>query len=182
MDDNKIIELYFARDERAIEETKVSYGRLLLSIARNILGDPLDSEECESDTYLRAWNTIPPTVPSIFSAYLSKITRNLALNRLRDKNRRATLQSELAFEELAEALPDTDGDVTEDMELRDALNSFIESLDKTKRQIFLKRYFFMRSVKEISRETGASQGAVKVTLTRTRKMLREYLESRGIVI
>ena len=182
MDDNKIIELYFARDECAIEETRVSYGRLLLSIAWNILGDPADSEECESETYLRAWNSIPPTVPNILSAYLSKITRNLALNRLRDKKRRASLQSEFVFDELIESLPSTAGDITDDMELKDALNSFIESLDTTKRKIFLKRYFFMRSVREIAAETGISQGAVKVNLSRTRKMLREYLESRGIVI
>lgn len=182
MDDKSIIELYFARDERAIEETKLSYGRLLLSIARNILGDPIDSEECESDTYVRTWNSIPPTVPDIFSAYLAKITRNLAINRLRDNKRRGALQSELVFEEIEEALPATTGDATEDMELRDALNDFIEGLDKTKRKIFMKRYFFMRSVKEISAETGISQGAIKVSLSRMRKMLREHLESRGIVI
>lgn len=182
MDDNKIIELYFARDERAIAETKVSYGRLLLSIARNILGDMNESEECESDTYLRAWNSMPPTRPSILSAYLSRITRNLALNRMRDNNRRPMLDTQVIFDEISETVPSTSGDITETIALRDALNEFIGGLDKTKRQIFMKRYFFMRSVKEISRETGISQGAVKVTLSRMRKMLREYLESRGIVI
>ena len=86
------------------------------------------------------------------------------------------------FEEMAEAIPDTSGDLTEDIELRDALNDFIGRLDRTKRKIFLSRYFYMRSVREIAREIGATEGSVKVTLTRVRKMLREYLTKRGIVI
>ena len=180
MDDKKIIALYFARDERAIEETKASYGRLLFSIAENILHSTPDSEECESDTYLAAWNSIPPTLPNILSAYLAKITRNLALNRLRDRGRR--IETQLLFEEIAEAIPDTSGDITEDMELRDALNEFIGGLDKTKRKIFVGRYFYMRSVKEIAREVAMTEGSVKVTLTRVRKMLKEYLTERGIVI
>ena len=180
MDDKKIIALYFARDERAIEETKANYGRLLFSIAENILHSTPDSEECESDTYMSAWEAIPPTMPEILSAYLAKITRNLALNRLRDRGRR--LETQLVFEEMAEAIPDMSGDLTEDIELRDALNDFIGRLDRTKRKIFLSRYFYMRSVREIAREIGATEGSVKVTLTRVRKMLREYLTKRGIVI
>ena len=116
----------------------------------------------------------------ILSAYLARITRNLALNRLRDRGRR--LETQLVFEEIAEAIPDTSGDLTEDIELRDALNDFIGRLDRTKRKIFLSRYFYMRSVREIAREIGATEGSVKVTLTRVRKMLREYLTKRGIVI
>ena len=141
MDDNKIIELYFARDERAIEETRTSYGRLIYSVAYNILDSAPDSEECENDTYLRTWESIPPTRPSILSAYLSRISRNLALNRLRDEKRRRPLGTELVIDELAEAIPDTAGDITDDIALRDALNGFLESLGKTNRQIFVKRYF-----------------------------------------
>ena len=100
VDDKNIIDLYFARDEQAIAETQTKYGRLLLSVAMNILHSSPDSEECESDTYLRAWNAIPPTIPQILSAYLAKITRNLALNRLRDGRRR--LEAELVYEEIAE--------------------------------------------------------------------------------
>ncbi|MBO7195828.1 MAG: sigma-70 family RNA polymerase sigma factor [Clostridia bacterium] len=182
MDDNKIIELYFARDERAIEETRASYGRLIYSVAYNILTSAPDSEECENDTYLRTWESIPPTRPNIFSAYLSRISRNLALNRLRDEKRRRPLGTELIIDELAEALPDTAGDPIEEMELREALNGFLESLGKTARMIFVKRYFYMRQVKEIARELGISAGSVKITLWRVRKSLRDYLESRGIVI
>lgn len=182
MDDNKIIELYFARDERAISETKASYGKLLLSIANGILGNMQDSEECENDTYLRTWNAIPPTRPRYFSAFLSKITRNLALNRLRSNFNTPTIEARLAFEEIAEALPDNQGELTEEIELRDAMNEFLDGLDRTKRIIFIKRYFYMRSIREIASQTGITSGAVKVTLSRTRKMLREFLTERGINI
>lgn len=182
MDDNRIIELYFARDERAIDETKASYGRLIYSIANGILTSPYDSEECENDTYLRTWDSIPPTRPSIFSAYLSKIARNLALNRLRDIKRRRPLGAEMIFDEIAHAIPTSSGDVVDEIELRDALNGFLESLDKTKRQIFVKRYFYMRGIGQIAREMGITSGSVKVCLYRVRLSLREYLESKGIVI
>ena len=182
MDDKGIIELYFERDERAIEETRSSYGRLIYSVAYNILESAPDSEECENDTYLRTWENIPPTRPSYFSAFLSKISRNLAINRLRENKRRRPLGAELIFEEMAEALPDTRGDAVEDIELKDAINDFLASLDKTKRQIFMKRYFFMRDIKEIAREMNITAGSVKITLYRVRNELRDFLERRGIVI
>ena len=182
MEDNKIIDLYFARDESAIEETKTKYGRLLLSIATKILGDRTEGEECENDTYLRTWNTIPPTRPDYFSAFLAKITRNLALNRIRDKKKQAPLETALIFEELADALPDTEGDIDDDITLRDAINSFIEGLDKTKRLIFIKRYFYMKSIKDVAYEADVTVTTAKVILSRTRKLLRMYLTERGIVI
>ena len=182
MDDKGIIELYFERDERAIEETRSSYGRLIYSVAYNILESAPDSEECENDTYLRTWENIPPTRPSYFSAFLSKISRNLAINRLRENKRRRPLGAELIFEEMADALPDTRGDITEDIELKDAINDFLASLDKTKLQIFMKRYFFMRDIKEIAREMNITAGSVKITLYRVRNELRDFLERRGIVI
>lgn len=180
MEDIRIIELYFARDERAIDETRVRYGRLIYSVAYNILDDAPDSEECENDTYIHTWNAIPPTRPTFFSSFLCKITRNLALNRIRADKRK--LNTEFIFCEIEEAIPDTMGEMTEEIELRDALNGFLDGLSKTKRQIFVKRYFFMREINEIAREMGISASNVKVTLSRTRKELRDYLESRGIVI
>ena len=182
MDDKGIIELYFERDERAIEETRSSYGRLIYSVAYNILESAPDSEECENDTYLRTWENIPPTRPSYFSAFLSKISRNLAINRLRENKRRRPLGAELIFEEMADALPDTRGDITEDIELKDAINDFLASLDKTKRQIFMKRYFFMRDIETIAREMGITKSGVKVSLHRIRGELRSFLTDRGIVI
>ena len=182
MDDSRIIELYFARDERAIEETKASYGRLIYSVALAILDSRSDSEECENDTYIRTWESIPPTRPTYFSAFLSKVARNLALNRLRRESSRAPLGTELIYEEMAEVLPDSVGDITEDIELRDAINDFLSSLNKTKRQIFMKRYFYMRDIRTIAREMGVTVSGVKVTLHRVRNELRDFLESRGIVI
>lgn len=181
MDDRSIIELYFARDERAIDETRVSYGRLIYSVAMSILQSRPDSEECENDTYLRTWDSIPPNRPTYFSAYLTKITRNLAINTLRDRGRH-NVNVELIFDEIEEAVPDTEGDITEDIELRDALDAFLSSLPTTRRQIFVKRYFYMKSLKDIAREMSISKASVKVVLWRTRKELRDYLESRGIVI
>ena len=182
MDDNAIIELFFGRDERAIDETKLKYGRLIYSVAYDIVKSAQDSEECENDTYYRAWQSIPPTRPNFFSAFLCKITRNLTLNRYRDGKRQPELFAEVIFDEICKALPDTDGDVTDDIELRDALNDFLASLGKTKRQIFMKRYFYMREIKEIAREMGLTSGGVKTMLFRLRAELREFLESRGIVI
>ena len=182
MDDRSIIALYFERDERAIDETKVSYGRLIYSVAYRILESASDSEECENDTYLRAWEAIPPTVPKFFSAFLSKISRNLAINRLRDKNRHRPPGAEVILDEVENILPDTSGDITDDIELRDAINAFLTSLSRTKRQIFMKRYFYMQDVKEIAREMGLGVSNVKVTLMRLRSELREFLEKKGIVI
>ena len=182
MDDRSIIALYFERDERAIDETKVSYGRLIYSVAYRILESVPDSEECENDTYLSAWEAIPPTVPKFFSAFLSKISRNLAINRLRDNKRHRPLVAEVIFDEVENILPDTSGDITDDIELRDAINAFLASLSRTKRQIFMKRYFYMQDVKEIAREMGLGVSNVKVTLMRLRSELREFLEKKGIVI
>lgn len=182
MNDDKIIELYFARNESAIEETRLSYGKLLISVAMRILDDPASSEECEDDTYMRAWESMPPTRPRHLSAFLAAITRNLALDRLRSEKRHGSLALTLATEELSDAIPDTQGDITEDIELRDALNDFLKSLSPTKRQIFMKRYFYMLSIKEIARDLGITQSGVKVALMRLRSELRRHLEIRGIVI
>lgn len=182
MDDSKIIELYFARNERAIEETRDSYGHLLFSIAMGIIHNCTAAEDCEMDTYVRAWESIPPTRPEFLSAFLSKITRNLALNSLRDEKRRRPLGPELIFEELSEAIPAASGDLTDDITLRDAINDFLASLENTKRGVFVRRYFYMREVKQIASEMGISTGSVKITLWRVREELRRHLESRGVVI
>ena len=182
MNDIEIIELYFSRDERAIEETKLKYGRLLCSIANNILENPSESEECESDTYLKVWNSVPPTRPDNFTAYLSKIVRNIALNRLRSNKRHSPPEAKVIFDEIAELLPDAQGEMVENIGLRDALNSFLANMNPTGRQIFVKRYFYMCSIKDISRDTGVSVGSVKASLSRTRARLREYLTERGIAI
>lgn len=182
MDDNRIIELYFARDERAIEETKSKYGRLLLSIAYRILGNRFDSEECESDTYFRTWNSIPPTRPISLSAYLSRITRNIAINRYRRGKKRREGEMEIILDELSEVFSDVDGDPIAEIELRDAMNSFVMGLDLTKRHIFLKRYYYMMSLYDISGDMDMSIGTVKSHLSRMRAALKKHLTERGITI
>ena len=182
MEDSNIIALYFSRDERAIEETKEAYGRLIYSVSYNILKSEPDSEECENDTYLHAWEAIPPTIPKYFSAFLSKISRNLAINRLRDNSRRRPLGFEVVLDEIEDIIPDTAGDITEDIVLRDALNDFLGGLAPTKRKIFMKRYFYMREIREIARDMGIGVSSVKVTLMRLRTELREFLFEKGIVI
>ena len=182
MDDSKILDMYFARDERAIEETRTKYGRLLLSVALSILGNQSESEECESDTYLRTWESIPPNRPEFFSAYLTRIIRNLALNKRRGNRRRASAHMKLILGEISESAPLVSGDPVDDIVLREGLNSFIAGLDPLRRSIFLQRYFYMMSIKEISDECGFGEGTVKSILSRTRTGLRRHLAKRGIIV
>lgn len=183
MEDSKIIELYFSRDEEAIAQTKEKYGKLLFGVSYGILHSMEDAEECVSDTYMRTWQSIPPAKPSYLSAFLSKIARNLSITKYREnKKRRNIILTEFIFEEMLECVPDNRCDAVDDIALRDALNGFLAGLDKNKRMIFVKRYFFMRSVKEIADEMGMKASTVKTTLSRTRVMLREYLEREGVNI
>ena len=138
MDDNRIIDLYFTRDERAIEQTRVKYGKLLYHVAYKILHSDPDSEECVDDTYMKAWGSMPPEKPSILSAFLCKITRNLSINRyLQNKSRSKIMTTEKVFEEIAECVPDTAGPISDDIALRDAINGFLESLGEVSRSIFI---------------------------------------------
>lgn len=180
MEDNRIIELYFARDERAIKETKEKYGGLIQRISYGILGNLHDSEECESDTYLKAWNSIPPTRPLSFSAYLCRIVRNLAITRYRYNKRHREV--ELIFDELSEVIPDIHTDPVDEIELKDALEDFVGGLDLTKRLIFLKRYFYVMSLSDIAADMQISIGTVKSCLSRMRIALKKHLDERGISI
>ena len=182
MDDKIIIELFFARDEYAISLTKEKYGGYLTSLAFGILGDRQDAAECENETYLCAWNSIPPTNPRSLSAYLSKIIRNLSLNRLRSDRHRIPLKMTVILDELSEVIPDNREDIADTIDLRDAMKGFVEGLDPIRRKIFLKRYFYIMSVNEIADDMGMRTGTVKSTLHRTREELRKYLTERGIEI
>lgn len=183
MDDNRIIDLYFSRDERAIEQTRAKYGKLLYHVAYKILHSSPDSEECVDDTYMKAWGAMPPEKPSILSAFLCKITRNLSINRyLQNKSRSKIMTTEKVFEEIAECVPDTAGPISDDIALRDAINGFLESLGEVSRNIFVKRYFYMMSVNEISVDMKTSVSNVKVSLMRTRNKFKDYLEKAGISI
>ena len=183
MDDKRIIDLYFARDELAIDETRVKYGKLLEHIALNILNSHEDSEECVNDTYMKAWQSMPPTRPNILSAFLCKITRNLSINRyIQNRARRKGLSADAVFEEIAECIPDTSGPISDTIALRDAINGFLARLPETARKIFVKRYFYMMSVKEIALEFKITANYVKVSLLRTREKFKEHLEKAGITL
>ena len=181
MDDSKIIDLYFERSERAIEYTRSKYSRLLNYIAFSILHNGPDAEECVDDTYMKAWQAMPPQRPTYLSAFLSKITRNLSINRyLQNKSRYSMISSEMVFEEIAECIPDTSAQISDDIVLKDAINSFLESLYDIPRNIFVKRYFYMMSVKQISVDMNISVSNVKVSLMRTREKFKAHLEKAGI--
>ncbi len=186
MEDNQIIDLYFARSESAIQQTEQKYGPYCRQIAYNILNDHFDSEECVNDTYLKTWNAIPPRRPSKLRLFLGKITRNLALDRF-DWNhaaKRGGGELETSLEELHECIPSPMGteEIADNKALVQALNTFLESLTPETRKIFLRRYWNLSPVKEISSFYGISESKVKMQLMRTRNALKVYLEQEGITI
>lgn len=185
MDDLQIVELYWARSESAIEESQKKYGRYCHSIARNILHDEGDSEECVNDTYLRAWSAMPPHRPSRLGAFLGKITRNLSLNRLETRlaEKRGFDRGALILDELAECIPDGESlSVADEMVLKDVLNRFLGSLPEETAILFLGRYWYFRSVKDLAAELGMSESKVKVTLHRTRNKCKLFFEKEGITL
>lgn len=183
MNDQKIIKLYFDRNEQAIKETANKYGNYCTTIARNILGNEEDVKECINDTYLRAWNSIPPNKPTILQAFLGKITRNLSLNRYKYNNaiKRGSNEVPLVLDEIAELVSGTESvEATIDYkELVNAINSFLEELPNDKKNIFVSRYWYFNSIAEIAKCYGMTQDNVSVTLNRLRLKLHNYLLERG---
>lgn len=181
MEDHQIIELYWARSESAIEETSSKYGSYCGAIAYRILQDREDTEECVSDTWLKAWNAMPPKRPGKLSAFLGTITRNLALKRWesRSAEKRGGGQVSLALEELEGSIADPADSPEEQAILLDALNRFLSGLSPQARIIFLRRYWYLCPVEEIARMGKMSEGAVKMSLHRSRRALRRQLEKEG---
>ena len=186
MTDEKIVELYWERSEAAIEETKKAYGRYFHYIAYGILRNDEDSEEIVNDTYWKAWKIIPPERPNPLKAFLGRITRQLALNRLElnQAQKRGGGQYTLVLEELAECISNgNDGaDVAETIALRDCLNDFLRSLPLEARRVFIKRYWYMNSILEIAEAFSMSESKVKSLLMRTRKKLKKYLSKEGFEV
>lgn len=185
MDDNAIIELFFARSEQAIRELDDQYGRTCHKLSYNILNSRQDAEECVNDAYLGAWNAIPPTRPSPLLAFVCKIVRNLSLMRYHADRaaKRGGGSYTAALEELKECLasPRTvEGDL-EEQELVHVIEKFLETLSAENRVIFMRRYWFSDSCGEIAARTGLSEKNVSVRLTRIRKQLRYYLEEREVL-
>lgn len=184
MTDEEIIALYWAREEKALTVTAERYGGSCYAIARQILASREDAEECVNDTWLRAWNAIPPQRPVMLGAFLCRITRNLALNRAEQTSaaRRGGGQLPLVLEELEGCLPapERTDQAAEGRALAEVLNRFLEMLPAKKRRVFLQRYWYFRPLAEIARENGMSESNVKMTLLRTRAALRRYLEQEGV--
>ena len=184
MEDEAIYELYFQRNEEAITETHRKYGAWCRGVAMRILSRREDAEECLSDTYLRAWNSIPPQRPGSFCAWLGRVTRNLALSRYRMNHaeKRGGGQTALALEELSECVSGTEGpeSAEEARAIAAAIDQFLEKLPQKHRMIFLRRYWHMASVGEIAKAYGMSPGQVTSSLFRSRKKLKSALLKEGI--
>ena len=186
MDDNRIVELYLLRDETAIRQTSEKYGNRLRSLAYGIVNDRQTAEECENDTYMEAWNTIPPHEPGGYLyAFLARITRHISLNRCRDRSRlkRSALICELSAE-LEQCIPapdDTECRI-DDMAMSEAINGFLGALNEEKRNIFVRRYWYLDSIADISKRFALSESKVKTTLFRCRNRLREHLEKEGYTL
>ena len=183
MTDQQIIDLYFARDERAITETANAHGAYCFGVAMGILKSHLDSEECVNDTWLRAWNTIPPKRPEILRTYLAHIIRNLAISRYRREHTdKRTHVPDSPLHELAECLPDPDGSPAEAAsmaELRGTLNAFVAGLEETDRKLFVGRYFHSYTPRRLAEAYGMKENAVNQRLFRIRERLRKHLTKRG---
>lgn len=186
MDDKQIVVLYWERSEAAISETAKKYGRYCHYIAFNVLHNDEDSEECVNDTYLNAWNSMPPHRPSGLKTFLGKLTRNLSLNRYKQltAEKRGKGQIPLIIDELHECLPSTEDteSIIDDMVLVDVFNRFLASLPVEQRKIFMRRYWYMSPVKEITTDYGIGESKVKMSLLRSRNELKKLLEKEGISI
>ena len=185
MEDKKIVDLFWQRDESAIAAAAAKYGPYCKTIANNILHDVFDAEECVNDTYIRAWNSMPDQRPERLGHYLGKMTRWIALNRLderRCKKRGGNLPEALPYEELADCVS-SDASTEDTVELRElcaAINRFLSTLPPVERQLFLARYWLAAPIVEIAEKFGFTQSKVKSQLMRTRNKLRKYLEVEGL--
>lgn len=178
LQDREIVALYHARDEQAIHHSQRQYGAYCHTVAMNILQSLPDADECVNDTWLAAWNSMPPKKPDSLRAYLGKLTRNLSLNRLKSLRReKRDSRLTVAFEELEECIPAPDD--TESRLICGWLDEYLGTLSRLDRQLFVGRYWYSYSVKDMARHYGLSPNAVTKRLARTREGLRAYLKERG---
>ena len=184
MEDKEIVNLYWQRSDLAISETNQKYGGYCHTIAFNICGVEEDAEECVNDTWFQAWNQMPSERPKMLSAFLGCITRNLAINTIKARNRlkRGGGQAALALDELAECITGSGSpeQFLEEKELSEAIGRFTAALPKTERTIFVLRYWYLAPIAEIADKLQCSQGKIKSSLFRTRKKLRDTLQKEGL--
>ena len=184
MDDSKIIELFFARNEDAIKHTDDTYGRRLFHLADNIVHNDQDAEESVNDTYMKAWDTIPPQRPEHFFAYIAKICRNFALKRIDwQKAKKRNAEVVTLTQEMENCIPDTYRDMEADArELGRILDAFLRTLTPENQMVFLRRYWYVDTIAEIAVRYGISESAVQMRLNRTRSRLAMYLAKEGIKV
>lgn len=184
MNDAEILNLYWARDEAAIDATEQKYGAYCRAVARNILNNAQDEQECLNDTWLAAWNNIPPQRPALLKAYLGKIARRISLKKWRDRSalKRGGGEAALALDELAECLPGGESieAALNEAELTQIMNRFLASLTADERRVFLRRYWYLDSVADTAARFGFSEGKVKSMLYRSRQKLMKRLKEEGV--
>ena len=182
MDDKQIIELYFQRDEAALSETQDKYGKYCLKIAGNILDDIEDSKECVNDTWVTVWNKIPPLVPVSLKAFLGKVVRDISLSKYRENHaekRYSTMN--VMLDELEDCIPSGINieDQAEKRELIGLVNDYLESIKTEDRVLFIRRYYFRESVKDLSEEYGCSENRMTQRLLKIRRKLKVFVEKGG---
>ena len=185
MTDTEIISLFFERSEQAITELDKKHGSAVARVARNILGNAQDTEECVNDTYLGAWNAIPPHKPNPLRTFVCKIARNLATKKYHSNTAAIrNSQYDLALDELEEVLADSDSveKAYEAQELKEAINGFMATLNSSDRFIFMRRYWYSDPVKDIAKMADSTSNSVTVRLFRIREKLRLYLEKEGLLV
>ena len=183
MEDEKIVMLYWERNEDAIRETEKKYRKYCYSVAYNILHSHEDSDECVNDTWNDAWHAIPPAIPTVLRSFLARITRNIAIDRYRrDTAQKRAAEVESAIEEYWECIPNGDGSIEDTLALKQAVNGFLARLDARTRIIFMRRYWYAMGVKEIAESMGLSESHVSVILHRTRSKFKDHLTKEGIFV
>lgn len=186
MEDGRIVDLYWARDERAIAESDRKYGRLLRSVSYSCLQDREDAEECTNDTYLEAWGAMPTARPEHLGAFLAKLVRRISIDRFRHDHRKKRGGMQAAAEELTDCIPDTaepsPADALAAKHTREAIDRFLAGLPTERRVLFVGRYFLGRSIAELATETALTQTNIKVILHRLRGDLKQALEAEGVTI
>ena len=186
MQDKNIVDLYWERNEEAITHTDIKYGKYLWKIAHNILSDVEDSKECVNDTYLAAWNSIPPHRPTILSTYLGKITRRISINVFHKRNRvkRCVSEYAISLDEVGDCIPHRESpeSACEEKLLGEAINRFLYTQSEEARTLFIGRYYFFDSLKDAASYSGMSESKAKSMLFRMRCALKVYLEQEGFYI
>ena len=183
MDDCKIVDLYWARNESAISESDRKYGRMLQALSYSLLNSREDAEECVNDTYLDAWQAMPEARPEFLGAFLSKITRRISIDRFRAKHREKRGGIDNLMSELSECIPSgqTPEEELDNQRLSDEINDFLYAQQKEKRVMFILRYFYSKSVSEIADRLNVGESKVKTTLFRMRRELQERLEEQNLL-